>query len=327
VGQEILRKATVTGRADPVLLVDPREELVGRFAGEFIGGIPVSVAEQPVVATLEEGWDYVEASPYKPTTAVVATGSRVAAIADTVLDAISRGLNVVSTCEELAFPWLRAPELAAELDRAAKAQGVSVLSTGVNPGFVMDMLPAVAARGVVNISSVSIERVVNASKRRGPLQRKIGAELSVAEFDNMAARGEVGHVGLGESACILCEALNIPWRGSLVEAVRPIIADRTIRTDHVRVEAGQVRGVEHSATVATESCVVRLMLRMALDEPEEYDHIEINGDPPVSLRVSPGFHGDVSTAAVVVNSIPLVEAAPSGLLSVLDLPVKLTRRS
>ena len=50
-----------------------------------------------------------------------------------------RGISVVSSCEELLFPRLREPRLAAKLDKVCKKSGARVIATGVNPGFVMDV--------------------------------------------------------------------------------------------------------------------------------------------------------------------------------------------
>ena len=49
-------------------------------------------------------------------------------------------INVISTAEEMAYPQAQEPELAAEIDRLAKENGVTVLGTGINPGLIMDLL-------------------------------------------------------------------------------------------------------------------------------------------------------------------------------------------
>lgn len=311
-----------------MLLLDSAEHLAGRFAGEFADGLPPSVAEQPVIASLDEAWDYVAASACNPTVAVLATGSQTVAVAGQVKRLVERGLNVVSTCEELSFPWLRAPQVADELDELAKAHGVSVLGTGVNPGFVMDMLPVVASRAVVDIRSVFVERVVNASRRRGPLQRKIGCGMAVEAFNELAAKGQVGHVGLAESVCLIAEGLGLSWdAGGIREELRPVVADRPIETEHVRAGPGQVRGVQHHAFLAVDGVAIEMRLRMALEEDDEHDSLVMESLPPVRMTVSPGFHGDLATAAVVANTIPLVEKARPGLVTVLDLPAAVTMRS
>jgi len=67
---------------------------------------------------------------------------------------------VVSSCEELSFPELQHPQLAQELDEAALQGGATLLGTGVNPGFVLDLLPVVVAGACAEVMRVRCLRVV-----------------------------------------------------------------------------------------------------------------------------------------------------------------------
>ncbi|MBC7287693.1 MAG: dihydrodipicolinate reductase [Armatimonadetes bacterium] len=323
IGQSVVRAAAATGAARPVLLVDSSPELVERFAGEFMSGIPVWVAEQPVVEDLASAWEWVVASSVVcPSVAVIATGSRLTQVADTILDAVRCGLNVVSTCEELAFPWLRHRDLADEIHAAALENGVTVLGVGVNPGFVADLLPALlASRAALNVRRVFVERVVDARRRRVPLQRKIGAGLSPKQFEDLAQEGKIGHVGLAESACLVAEALGVEWKGNVRETIVPVLAEQEVASDGLYVAPGSVRGIEQVASVEADGAAITLRLRMALGEPDEHDHIQVEGDPPIDLTLRPCIHGDQATVACVVNSLEAVVQAAPGLKTVLDLPV------
>src|SRR6266545_7057697 len=75
------------------------------------------------------------------------------------------GISVVSSCEELLFPQLREPQLAAKLDRVCKKSGARVIGTGVNPGFVMDLLPLCMTGVSRDVQAIHVQRVVNASTR------------------------------------------------------------------------------------------------------------------------------------------------------------------
>ncbi len=305
-----------------MLLVDKSPKLVERFAGEFITGIPVSVAEQPVVESLDEAWEWVVASSTSaPTVAVLATGSHLPQVAGQIMELVERGLNVVSTCEELAYPWLRSPRIAEQIDAAARERGVTVLGTGVNPGFVMDLLPSLAARAAINVRAVRIERVVDARRRRRQLQAKVGAGMVPEQFRELAREGKIGHVGLAESAALVAEALGLDWDGRVDEDIQPVVAEQDVASEEFQVRAGQVRGVEQTASVEANGTTVTLRLRMALGEDDEYDRAVIDAEPPVDMTVRPCLHGDQATAACVVNCIEAVEAAEPGLLTVLDLPV------
>ena len=114
----------------------------------------------------------------KPQVVLHATGSYLPDVLPQLIGCARGGANVVSTCEELSYPWRRHPELAKQLDAEAKANNVTILGTGVNPGFVMDTL-AVTLSGVCqNVRHVRLVRVVDVAKRRVQLQRKRSAPAS-----------------------------------------------------------------------------------------------------------------------------------------------------
>jgi hypothetical protein len=141
---------------------------------------------------------------------VLTTTSSLEQIRPQVLEIISCGKNVVSTCEELMYPWLTSPSLAKEIDLAAREQGVSVLSTGVNPGFLMDFLPLVMTGVCRDVEKVTVERIQDAQYRRLPFQKKIGAGLTVREFEERVKAGNLRHVGLTESMHLLASGLG--WK-------------------------------------------------------------------------------------------------------------------
>ena len=95
------------------------------------------------------------------------------------------------------------------------------------------------------------------------------------------------------------------------DSIAAVIADRPIVTDYVRVEAGQVAGVRQIARgFLNEREVLSLELRMYFGAPDPQDTVEIDGDPPVRMSVAGGLHGDIATAAIVVNAVPSVVQVP-----------------
>jgi len=94
---------------------------------------------------------------------------------DQLLACLEAESCIVSTCEELSYPFRTHPDLAAKLDAVAKEWGVALVGTGVNPGFVMDKLVVTLAAVAQRIEHAKALRIVDASKRRLPLQKKIGA--------------------------------------------------------------------------------------------------------------------------------------------------------
>jgi 4-hydroxy-tetrahydrodipicolinate reductase len=232
---------------------------------------------------------------------------------------VKHGINVVSSCEELLFPQLCEPLLAAKLDRACRKSGARVLGTGVNPGFVMDVLPLCLTGVSCAIREIHVERVVNASTRRGPLQKKIGSGLPPREFRRLLRAGQAGHAGLKESLALLAHGLG--WRvEEIAENGNAIIAERAIRTDHIEVKRGQTCGL-HQRVEAKAGGSIRLTLdlKMYLDAPDPRDAVRIEGDPPVEVVIPGGIAGDQATVAALLNNAPRLLQAEPGLRLMTDL--------
>lgn len=230
------------------------------------------------------------------------------------------GVAAVSSTEELLFPWLRHPKWAAELDQLCQASGTRILGTGINPGFLMDLLPVVAAAPCERVRSVRANRVVNAATRRGPLQKKVGAGLTKEQFKERVAGGRFGHVGYCESAAVLGAGMG--WKlDEITETIEPVIAKEPVKTDFVNVQAGQVAGIHQVVRATTGGReVIHLDLKMYVGAPDPHDAFELDSDPPIAWRCDKGVAGDPATAAILLNSIPrLLNVAP-GVRTVLDLP-------
>lgn len=232
---------------------------------------------------------------------------------------LRQGISVVSSCEELLYPALREPKLAAQLDAVAKASGARVLGTGVNPGFVMDVLPVCLTGVCRQVSAVHVQRVVNASTRRGPLQRKIGSGWTPTEFERRFTQGRAGHAGLKESAALIAHALG--WKlDELVETGKAMVALADIKTPHVNVKRGQCCGIHQLAVGRIKGAVkITLDIKMYLDAPNPQDAVEIIGEPTIKNIVTTGVAGDGATVASLVNAAPRLLKAPFGLVLMTDL--------
>ena len=232
-----------------------------------------------------------------------------------------RGISVVSSSEELLFPRLREPKLAAKLDKLCRRTGARIVGTGVNPGFVMDVL-AICLTGVSReVRAIHIQRVVNASTRRAPLQKKIGSGLSPAEFRRLFQQGRAGHAGLKESLALVAHCLG--WSPeNIVETGDAVVADHHIRTQYLEVKKGQTCGLHQraEATVNGRVCLT-LDLKMYLDAKNPHDAVQIEGEPPLNVVIQGGVAGDPATVAALVNTAPRLLQAPPGLLLMTDLPV------
>jgi 4-hydroxy-tetrahydrodipicolinate reductase len=228
---------------------------------------------------------------------------------------------VVSTCEELSYPYRTHPELAAKLDTAAKEWGVALVGTGVNPGFVMDKLVITLGAVSQKIAHAKAVRIVDASKRRLPLQKKIGAGLSVEEFRARVREGTIKHVGLPESAAMVADSLGLAV-DEITETIEPKIATEKVQTEFLTVEAGQAAGVHQIARgLSGGKELIYMELQMYVGAKDPADTITLTGHPNISLTIPGGSHGDIATASVAVNSILPILNAQAGLRTARDLPI------
>jgi hypothetical protein len=255
----------------------------------------------------------------RPDVVLHATGSHLPGVLPQFLALAEAGLPVVSTCEELSYPWFHHPEEARRIDGAAQRSGIAILSTGINPGFIMDNLAVILSGVCPSVTGVRVRRVVDLSIRRKQLQQKVGVNLTTAEFAARKAQGGLGHVGLPESVAMI--AAGLEWSLERVkQTLEPVIAPCALDSALGPVAEGKVQGqhqIAHGLVAGQER--ITLELKMALQAPDAGDFVELEGPEPVSSAIH-GVQGDIATAAIIVNAIPNVLAAAPGLHTMLDLP-------
>ncbi|HXE80155.1 MAG TPA: hypothetical protein VNK41_05355 [Vicinamibacterales bacterium] len=294
--------------------VDLDPAMTGRDAGEVIGldrRLRVPVMDDLTRALVKS----------RAHIAVLCTSSSLERVMPDIERILRARTALISTTEELAFPWHSHPRRAMLIDDWAKRARVAVLGTGVNPGFVMDALPVMLTGVCARVERLRIDRVQDARHRRLPFQQKIGAGLTEAEFEARVKAGTVRHVGLTESIAMIASALG--WRlGRITDEIRPRLAQEPVESRDLAVGAGRVCGIIQDGTgYRGTDPVIRLHMEAYLGAPESYESVDIVGEPNISMRIPTGVHGDIATTAVVVNMIPRVLAAPPGLHTMLTLPL------
>ncbi len=260
------------------------------------------------------------AAPGGDAIAFLTTTSSLPSVSDSILELLERGYHVVSSTEELSYPSLRAPALAARLDRAARRAGRCIVGTGINPGFAMDVWPLVLASNTQSLEHVHVMRVVDATSRRGPLQRKIGSGMTARDFEASARGGKVGHVGLVESCAHIADLLGWPL-DRVRETLVPKLATRRLHTKHVDVARGRVCGIHHRA-IGSQGKTERVVLdlQMYLGAPGARDEVRLRGNPNLRCVVDGGFHGDLATVAQLVSAAVRIPGMPPGLHLASELP-------
>ncbi len=296
--------AVVVGAVD----VDPA--LQGRDIGELVGDAPAGIQVRPTLRSL---------APAGAADIVVhCASSRLGeGAADQVIEALTWRAGVVSTCEELSYPWFHHPAEARRIDEAARAAGKTVLATGINPGFAMDALAIYTSGICQHVTGVRVRRAQEAGVRREPLQRKVGAGITPEEFYARKRAGKIGHVGLVESVAMISAAFGFDM-DRIDESLEPAIATDTLTTMHYTVKPGQVAGIiQRARGFKGDAELVTLELEMFIGVAEPGDYVTLEGTPNVTVAMH-GLHGDLCTAAIAANAARALPAMRPGLATMID---------
>lgn len=276
----------------------------------------VIITEDPEKVFTEKGMDV----------ALLATDSFTRKAFDRIKFVLEKKINVVSTAEELAYPQAQEPELAKQLDEIAKANGVTVLGTGINPGFVLDLLILALSGTCEEVEHIKASRVNDLSPFGRAVMVEQGVGVTREAFIEGAENGTIaGHVGFPESINMITDGIG--WNLEKVEQTRePIMSSVYRKSEYAEVLAGNVAGCKQCGVGYVDGKV-----KIEMEHPQQIlpylegqstgDYITITGTPNINLQITPEIPGGIGTIAMCVNSIPHVINAKPGLKTMLDIPV------
>lgn len=296
-----------------VAAVDVDPTLVGKDLGNLLGLDPlgVEVTDDSITAV----------AMTRPDLIVHCTSSWLPRVETELLSCLEAGVNIVSSTEELLWPCLSHPEIADRLDKAALASGAAILGTGVNPGFIMDSLPLFASSVCWAVRKAECRRTLDAAQRRIPFQNKVGVGLDLEEFEAKAATGAFGHIGLRESIALLGAGLGFEL-DKIEQAVEPIVAEHDVTVGDRTLGTGKVLGLRNTGTGSSAGeTVISMDFQAYFGCEAPMDEVILDSDPPMHLQIPGGTHGDLATAAMLINAgVRLLETGP-GLKTMLQIPL------
>ena len=239
---------------------------------------------------------------------------------------LEKGINVISTAEEMAYPKAQEPELAVELDRIAKDNNVTILGTGINPGFIMDLLVIALTGAMTDVTHIEANRVNSLSPFGPAVMEEQGVGITVDKFNAGIEDGSLaGHVGFAESVLMIADAIGIKL-DKFEQQMEPIVTSVDRKSKYGEALKGNVAGVRMTGQGLIDGKVFIDMKHPQQIEPElegthTGDYINIKGTPEIHMAITPEIDGGIGTIAVCVNMIPHVLNARSGLKTMIDLPV------
>ena len=297
-----------------VIVTNPAKE--GKSAGELLG--------RPCDVKMTT--DFAAVLAKKPDVVCINTQSNLHEITDQVVPALEAGCDVICIAEKLSYPWASDAAWAERIDGLAKKHGVTVLGTGINPGFMLDALIVMWSSICLRVDKIVATRVNDLSPFGPTVMTGQGVGTTVEQFEKGVADGSiVGHIGFPESIHLIAKALD--WEIDRIEETRePIVTKVERSTPHVHVAPGDVAGCRHIGRgyVGGEPKIELIhpqQIHPELEGVDTGDYIEIHGDPNVNMANKPEIPGGKGTYASTGNYIPLMKDAPAGMLTVVDMPL------
>lgn len=295
-----------------------REKKAGHDLSEFLNGVDkklgVKVSNDP------------ESSFVDADVVLHATTSFVKECYPQLKKLINKGINVISIAEEMAYPSVEDKELSQKIDELARKNNVTVLGTGINPGFVLDLLIITMSGACIEVDKIEASRVNDLSPFGPTVMKTQGVGTTVEEFNKGVKEGKiVGHIGFKESIQMIADRLG--WElDEIKESREPIVSETYRETPHVTVEPGMVAGCRHIARGVIDGEELIVLKHPQQIQPEKEgtetgDYIKIEGNPGIDLANQPEIPGGIGTMATAINMIPHVINAEAGLVSMKDLPV------
>lgn len=304
------------GQIELVGAIDADPARQGSTVGDLLGrrcDVPVTGDAAAVLAR-------------EPEVVCICTRSNLDEVSDQVEAAVRAGANVLCTAETLAYPWASDPDWAERFEDMAVEHDVSILGTGINPGFMLDALIVAWSSVCLRIDRIEAQRINDLSPFGPTVMQSQGVGTTVEEFERGVAEGTiVGHIGFPESIGLIADAIG--WEiDEVVETREPIITNVPRETPHVKVEPGDVCGCRHIGRgYSNGELKIELVhpqqIHPHLEGVETGDYITIIGDPEIHMANTPEIPGGIGTYASTGNYIPLIVDAPAGILTVTDLPV------
>lgn len=316
IGQRLAKHLLTKEGIEIVGAIDINPNILGKDLGEVLG-------QEKIGVTISDDVDKV-LSETKPDVVCHTTMSYLKQTYDQFEGILKHGVNIVSTCEELGYPYVEkeATELAEKLDKIAKDYGATMLGTGINPGFLMDTLPIFLSGPCEEVEDMYIARQMNAATRRIPFQKKIGAGMTVEKYRDAIDNHKItGHVGLEQSIQMIADALGWEIDEIKVDMPEPITFDYDVASDAIKVPAGHAAGGFQMAYGKYKGkTLITMDFKAYIGAPEEFDSVSIKGVPPINNKITPCVHGDHGTIAMTTNMIPHVINAEPGLKTMAELP-------
>ena len=310
----------------------------GRDAGELVGLGPIGVT------TTNDLDDIIALKPDCVVYAAASAEMDGAAVRDYVR-LLNGGLNVVTTnTPGMMFPDRWIPQLTDQVRAAALAGGVTIYTSGIEPGFAGDQFAVLLTTLSNTIRSIRAQEIFDYSAypNRDLMMDAMGFGKP-PDFTPLLELEGAQQFAWGPPIGLVARALGVEL-DDVTERYDRITTPRDLHVACGTIPAGTVGAVRAETTGVVNGhpvITIEHINRMASDLAPEWAsapngtyRLTIEGQPHIQcdLRLgtedtpaSANANAMEATAMRVVNAIPYVVDAPPGIATSLDLPITAPR--
>jgi hypothetical protein len=303
------------------------ESKIGQDVGAILGTEPLGIrATGDIAAILESAADVVIHAPL----ASLVYGDNPQQDVDDICQLLAAGKNVITVVGYM-YPKVYGPALMERLQAACAAGSSSFHSTGMNPGWMGDLIPLTMSAMSRRIDCIHVLEISNFQGYPSPeiMFESMGFGADPEQFESGGERRRTWLNGLfRESVQMVADGIGLAL-DDISSQVSVELATEDLTTAAGVVKKGTVAGQHWEWAGLTNGdkrviheTVWRMHEAVAPQWATGKHSVTIEGSPRMKIEFAPDYVSDglLATAMHAVNAIPYVCDARPGVQTPLDLP-------